>query len=401
MPDAERIRYLAELDASLPMPLERRAEILEEINAHLDDAVAGRVQLGDPPDVAEAQAQARLGPPRNLAADLARPEQSAWRLVAAAGASVRVGIGQWIYGFLLGSLILLLGLYLLSAVVWATGELLNTPWSLGFTDQGWNTMLSAGTFALGLFFAGRAMPRTASTVSRRPYAQVRPWVAAFGTVAAFGVLVLLVDMQHNAASVIAMTVAPIGFALGIYRPDLLPNRLGVPWFVIGGLLFLIPLGLVGGVSGGDGREISHESEEERLAVAGPRWTDPTMNDLSYGGGGWTGDGRAVTSTWAIEPASIPGLRDLRIEAWRGDSDFVGRLDARWNEPFAIGPIERSGARLTGTIITTDEPGVSFWRLLLTGVGPNGTRYVIADGGGGNSTFTGSVWDWISAVARDR
>ena len=139
MPDAERIRYLAELDASLPMPLERRAEILEEINAHLDDAVRGRVQLGDRPDVAEAQAQARLGPPRNLAADLARPEQSGWRLVAAVGASVRVGIGQWVYGFLLGSLILLLGLYLLSAVVWATGEFLDTQWSLGFTDQGWNT----------------------------------------------------------------------------------------------------------------------------------------------------------------------------------------------------------------------------------------------------------------------
>ncbi|MEO7295929.1 MAG: permease prefix domain 1-containing protein, partial [Candidatus Limnocylindria bacterium] len=280
MPDAERIRYLAELDASLPMPPERRAEILEEINAHLDDAVTGRVQLGDRPDVAEAQAQARLGPPRNLAADLARPEQSGWRLVAAVGASVRVGIGQWIYGFLLGSLILLLGLYLLSAVVWATGELLDTQWSLGFTDQGWNTMLSAGTFAVGLYFAGRAMPRTASTVSRHPYAQVRPWVAAVGTVAAFGVLVLLADMQHNAASVIAMTLAPISFAIGAYRPGLLPERVRWPYrFLVGAFVLVAATAGIVALSnqpGGASEDATPAGAppDRGLSAVGPWWIDP-------------------------------------------------------------------------------------------------------------------------------
>ena len=33
-------------------------------------------------------------------------------------------------------------------------------------------------------------------------------------------------------------------------------------------------------------------------------------------------------------------------------------------------------------------------------GPNGTRYVIADGGGVSGTFTGSAWDWVVAVTRD-
>jgi hypothetical protein len=76
MPEDARGRYLAELEAVLPMPDGRRSETIEEIAAHLDDAVADRVEGGADPDQAEADAQARLGSPTELARSLARTGQS-------------------------------------------------------------------------------------------------------------------------------------------------------------------------------------------------------------------------------------------------------------------------------------------------------------------------------------
>jgi NAD(P)-dependent dehydrogenase (short-subunit alcohol dehydrogenase family) len=408
MPDEQRLRYLTELDDSLPMPLERRAEVIEEINAHLDDAVTARLERGDSLAAAEAHAQARLGSAQNLAADLARPEQSAWRLFAAVGASLRTGVGQWIYGFLLGWLVLLLGVYLLSAVVWTAGEWLGTTWRFEFTDQGWNTTLTAGAIALGLYFAGRAMPRTMSTVSRRPFTQVRQWVAAFGTMSAFGVLVFAADMPHNWASAIGATLAPIGFAVGAYRPGLLPGRVRWPYHVIvGAFLLVAALSAMFALSNQPGGASEHvtagEPGDRGLAVVGPWRNDPMTSDepllWSIYLGDQTGEGERYE--WELNGnAAMAGLRGLRVEAWHSNASPHGELDQRYDEPFAVAPIERTGRMLTASLDTASTPGVSSWELIVTGVGRDGTRYIVDAGTILSSTFTGSVWDWIVAVSAD-
>ena len=61
-------------------------------------------------------------------------------------------------------------------------------------------------------------------------------------------------------------------------------------------------------------------------------------------------------------------------------------------------LERDGALSATWLVTTTEPGISMWELFLTGAGADGRRYVIASGGGGNSTFTGAVWDWVMAIS---
>jgi len=59
-----------------------------------------------------------------------------------------------------------------------------------------------------------------------------------------------------------------------------------------------------------------------------------------------------------------------------------------------------GRTLSASLDTTSTPGVNAWELIVTGVGSDGTRYVVDAGTILSSTFTGSVWDWVVVVARD-
>ena len=406
MAEDRRIRFLSELDASLPMPLERRAEVIEEINAHLDDAVAARVEHGDAPDAAEAYAQRRLGAPGDLARDLARPEQSAWRLLVAVGAGVRMGVGQWIYGFMLGWLMLLLAIYSLFGALQLADRLLETGWIFGFTDQGWNTLITSGAFAFGLYFAGRAVPRTVGIASRRVAGEVRPWVAAIGTLAAFGLFVFVIEMPQNWASAIGMAAAPMAFGLGAYWPHLLPSRIRARFLAVLGAFVLVPMiGLMslGARSSGGVEMTEGEPADRGLSMIGPWWDDqmsgeePVMWNIRLGDPRGTGQ----PYEWELNgDAALAGLRSVRVEAWHVDMQAVApQLDADHREPFAVAPFERDGRTLTARLDTSSTPGTDAWELVVTGVGSDGTRYILDAGTILNSTFNGTAWDWIVAVRR--
>lgn len=404
MGEEQRVRFLAELDASLPMPLERRAEVVEEINAHLDDAVAARVEHGDGLDAAETYAQRRLGAPGDLARDLARPEQSAWRLLVAVGAGVRMGVGQWIYGFMLGWLALLLGIYALFGAVQLANRLFETGWTFGFTDQGWNTLITSGAFAFGLYFAGRAVPRTVSITSRRVAGEVRPWVAAIGTFATFGLFVFVIEMPQNWASAIGMATAPLAFGLGAYRPHLLPSRIRPRFLIVAGAFVLVPIiGLMslGTRSSGAAEVTDGEPADRGLWTIGPWWADPMAGGEPVLWNIRLGDPRGAGDPYEWElngDAALAELRELRVEAWHVDVRAAGPQLADHPEPFAVAPIGRDGRTLTAWLDTSSTPGADSWELVVTGVGSDGTRYILDAGTILNSTFHGSAWDWIVAVS---
>ncbi len=402
MPDDERDRYLAELERLLPFRPARRAEILEEIGTHLDDAADERRARGIPADRAEADAQARLGTPADLARELARPEQSAWRVLAGAGAGMRASVGPWIYGYLWASVILIVAFFLAAGLAQLAGHLLSIDIQIN-TSGGWNSALTAFAIAVALYFAGRAATDAASVNSHRLRSEVRPWVAVAGTLVAAVILVWLMELPQNWASVIAIGLAPGAVAIGAYRPDLLPRRPGVPWVVIGGLLLLIPIGILlsaGGSVGAEGGTIDVEGAHEpdrRIELVGPWWSEEGDGQAIIGSGWGSAEG-GVEGRWEVESrASLAGLRDLRAEAWHSDPVEPWRLDDRYRAPFATAPVQRDGTMLRATIVTTDSIDVSTWELILTGVGPDGVRYVLGAGSGGASSFTGSVIDWIAAV----
>lgn len=402
MPDEQRDRYLDELDHLLPFPPERRAEIIEEISAHLDDAVAERIDRGVAADRAEADAQARLGVARHLARELARPEQSTRRLLAAAGSGVLAGVGPGLYGYIFGLVLLLVLSLAVAGAVQLLGTPLNRDWTMLMGDGGWNTLLMAGAVALGLYSAGRAIAEAVAVGSRRLYADVRLPVALIGTLLAGIFLTLVIDVQQNAASVIGLAAAPLAFGLGALRPELLPRRFVGSWVLFGGLVVLVPLGAFLAMVGpgpGASVSISQATWERRVEAVGPWWMGPEATEQLLTSSGWgTGQVGEIRTSWEVASGvSLVGLRDLRAEAWRSDPQGMGLLDTQYRAPFAVAPVEVEGRMLTAELVTTREPGVSSWMIVLTGVGPDGVRYVLDASSGGSSTFTGTAWEWIVAV----
>jgi HAAS domain-containing protein len=401
MVDDARTRYLADLDAALPFPPEQRAEIVEEIATHLGDAVAERVERGVDPDQAEADAQGRLGSPTQLARSLARPEQSLWRLLAATGPAIWSGTGHWIYGYLFGTLIVLVGTLALAALVQAVGLLLRTGWTLQTSDGGWNSMLVATAIGFGCYFAGRVLPDRFGRRSRRLSADVRPWVVAASVPLVAAITIFVIDAPQNWASVVAYAIAPLGLVVGAWWPDVLHGRTRLA--VIAIVFTLLLTGILAASVASSMRSAQPlevpTSRDRGLAVVGPEWRPPTSPiPPAFESSSWGDGGEAIR--WEGELShgvSLAGFHDLRLEAWRS-MEYGYELDPAYDAPFAVAPVKNEDGSYSADIVTTREPGVGAWTLIVTGIGEDGVRYVIDAGGGGSSTFTGSAWDWIVAVA---
>lgn len=394
MPECSRDDYLAELDALLPFPSERRAEILEEIGAHLDDAATD--------GLSESRAQARLGTPVDLARELARPEQSAMRVLAAAGAGVRAAIGPWLYGYLLAALVVFVALWVTSAVLMVVSQLVARDVFISVSG-GWSTAATAIPLAVALFFAGRAATSAASVTARRVRSDVQPWVAGIGTALAAVVLIFVMEGPQNLGSVIALFVAPLGVSLGAYRPKLVASRPRIaPMTAIVAALLLIALSLLAWAvmppTTHVGEEIPAETWEQRTAIVGPTWGS-TDAPLLITSSSWSSDDGVISAEWQPQrPGQLARFSDLRLEAWHARDGSSWQFDRSYRAPFAIGAVQVTDGVLTGSVVTDRDPDVAEWHLVLTGRAPDGVRYVLDASGSGQSSFTGSAWDWVLAVS---
>jgi hypothetical protein len=246
------------------------------------------------------------------------------------------------------------------------------------------------------------MPSAVSVASRRPYRSVRPWVVVITTVAAAAWLIFAIEVPHNWASVVGFAVAPAAVALGAYRPGLVPDRARLPILVVLVLFLVIP---ILGLSLTSGGSISGQPTEARdpgdrgLSIVGPWLVGPmeeTGTPIAWSKGYTAQGGQSVRYEWEVaNPSAVADLRDLRVEAWRS-TGMDGQLDSAFREPFATAPVTREGRLLHGDMVTTREPGVGAWELILTGVADDGVRYVLDAGTILDGTFTGTVWDWMVA-----
>jgi hypothetical protein len=269
-------------------------------------------------------------------------------------------------------------------------------------------MLVALAGALGLYCAGRVIPHRLARASRWLERDVRPWAVIATTIVAAVISTLAVDLPQNWASVVALALAPLAVAAGAYWPRLVPSGLrayaAVVVLALGLPIAMVALG--GGMTSTSGVDVEEltpaPSTDRHLAHIGPQWhaMDGWDDPDGINGQGWSraSDGRIEWHA-SFPTAVFSELNDLRLEAWRTDREGFA-IDRSFEAPFATAVPVRRGTEVTASIDTQSEPGVEAWDLVLTGVGPDGVRYVVSAGAGGTSTFTGSVWDWVTAVIDD-
>src|SRR5262245_1305552 len=95
-------RYLERLETHLRMPPDAAGNVLDELAAHIDDAITAGIAEGLTPADAERRALERPGPPDGLGSALRRAHQTRRRLLAAAGSGVWHGAQGTVRGYLGG-----------------------------------------------------------------------------------------------------------------------------------------------------------------------------------------------------------------------------------------------------------------------------------------------------------
>jgi hypothetical protein len=397
-----RDQYLAHVSGLLPLPGPRRAEVLEELAAHLGDGEADLIAQGLAPDAAETEVLRRLGSPDQLARSLLRAHQTRSELLAAAGAGVVAAVRSGIYGALAGWFLVALASLLATVVLQNMRPTLGQP--SGWTP-GWNSVITGAGGVIGAALAGAAAVRAVAARSWRPVSEIRLAVAVAGAIVVAYLALVLAQETLNWASVVAYLAVPMAFVIGV-RFD----RLGHPHrrrlLAATTLLFAVALvlGTAGGFAGSSSGSFSMEWNDEShgYAMIAPWWQQPGSADADIVDSemSW-GTNRFSSITIDADSAAVAAqFSDARFEAWRAEPPRDGwALLPGQLGPYATAPVFVDRAAFSGAIALDQAPDVEWSQVVLTAAGPDGHRYLLWASGPQQSEFFGSVASWFAALAR--
>jgi hypothetical protein len=409
----DRNDYLQQIADRLPFDDAQKVEILHELAAHLADSTAHLENQGLSPAVAERAAVERLGPAERLADELTTARRTPRRLLAAAGAGTLAAAGGVIYGYLSAALALS-GVSIAAVIVGSYVHWFGPSTGYGL-DGSTITLVALG---VGAYVAAR---RLTVTVAGRAGYHVRSARRATGLVGGGLVLIYALVGRRGALNwpeVGIVLSLPAWFVAGAWRSGGLrfPSR---QWRLqVIGLALVVVLAAFGLNFGeqatGEGSGGFHPSGVERLGL-------PTPDAITAA---TVGDGIAATTTGSTQVfidisdrSLLAGWTDFRIEAWPGiaqpgtDPGLAGVIDPAANAPFAVEPADLepglrsngavalapNGAELSGSVRIDRSPSLSLAWIALTGVAPDGHRYVLEGPSFKTTTFNGTALDWLSAV----
>ena len=417
----EREEFLQRIADGLPFDEAEKLDILHELAAHLADSTARLEADGLPLDAAEQTALDRLGSPERLAAELTRARRTPRRLLAAAGAGTWAAVSGVVYGYLFGLLVLVGASFVTIPLAAGVVRLFGGSWG-SLLDNTAMTLLALG---VGMYVAGL---KVTSVVAARAGYHIRAarrvttalggaLIAGFALVGWSGILTWL--------DVAILLSLPAWFVVGAWRSTAaaFPSR---RWRlqILGMMLVIVPLGLVLGAGQqpqGSGSGWS-PADVERIALPTPEAVAAAQG-IESGGGNF--GGIETIGTVIRDPAVLAGWRDLRVEAWRG-TGVVGidpnlmALDPAARGPFAVGPagfetpgqtprwmwgsgnaVPDGSVRLSGSVRVDRSPNVTLAWVAITGLGPDGRRYVINGPLFDSTSFSGTAWDWFAAIIEGR
>ncbi len=408
--------YLERMTGALALPAGDVAEVRAELIDHLQDSIATLEAEGFEREAAIREALGRLGPPAELGRQLRAAHQSTRRLLAGAGGGVFAAGGGFVLGYLGGAaLALLLALVLatVAAVLTLVGVHLPdiTSSSSGYAT---NSLMLSFILAVAAAFATRYAVRTSAGLSRRaPRTVAVFWAAAavlgFGWYALFGI-----RGQQSWLGVASEVFIPLAAVAGAFvrieRPMPHVGRWAIVCSAISVGVLVLGLAAVSGSSVSGTGQV-HESQPadlhlDTVAPAAPAAWLPTDDYVVIGQDGGQASATHVDAQ-VISPSSgalplAPALinwRDLRFEAWHGqpmqESGAIG-IDTHYTGALTVQPAVLQGKSLQADFhFERMRDARSLW-VVLTGVGPDGSRYRLGDGSGNWTKFYGSAWDWLTA-----
>jgi hypothetical protein len=408
MPEPAVDAYLAAIGAELRLPEPWATEVLDEIAAHLTDGIDEGTRAGLTADDAAAAAIARLGPPDGLARDLRRAHQTPRRLAAGLAGGAVAAVGGAVRGTILGYVSMLAVAVLVFILVTLLQRLTGLRLGLaGVPPESWTDTIGAVAVAVGAFTAARAATLTVATRSRRDPWRLGRWLAVPGMVAAGAWAVFGASVALSWPVVLALLAVPGAFAAGALlglgqRAPRLPTR-SVAAALLAGVLLpagaLLVLGEqtsneLSALGGGPYATVDDLWHAEGLDLVG-RPAPPAMTGVLGGSSLELGGGVATERFQVTNAGALHGWSDLRLEAWRmTPTDF--HIAPGQTAPFAIAPASLIDGALSGSVRVDRTRGVETYGVLLTGVAPDGVRYVLAGPDGGQTAFRGTVWEWFTA-----
>lgn len=394
--------YLAEIGARLPLPDPQRAEVLEELAAHLGDGVADLVAHGRDPEAAESEVLRRLGSPDELAQGLVRARQTPSQLLAAAGAGVVAALRSGLYGAIAGWLLVTLAAALATVGLQLLRPVLGLPEWSGWSP-GWNSVITGAGLAIGAALGGAAAVRVVSARSWHRASEVRLVVAVVGAVVIGYFALVSATESLNWASVLAYLAIPAAFLVGVRFERLGPPRGRQIVLATAGLLVgVLAVGAGGGFTSRGAQPYSWDEHSHGYEMIAPWWQEmgSPNADIVSSGEGWGAPGIDSVTVQASSEAVLAKFTGFRLEAWRAQAPEDGwALVAGQTRPFATATPSTDGATVSGTIAFNSKPGVDWAQVVLTANGPDGHRYLLWASGPQQSEFFGSVASWFAAIAR--
>ena len=408
--------FLREVADGLPFGERERAEIVEELRAHLDDTIAGLKDEGLASDLAQRTALGRLGPPARLARDLTQARRSTRRLLAAAGAGSWAVVTSGVYGAVVG--------LILATLAWFAAALL-----VRFVGPFAFDSLSFIAIGAGVYAAGSALvPIVAARAGYRG-APVRRVLAAGGAILLAIWALVGWSGPLDIVGVVAILSLPLWWIAGTWRR----SRFGRgSWRAFGGLLIVaVVVTLTAQVAQSRLRD---SVSPDFLANGGDlglsRIGTPAPADIAalvtgtgeLSGQGKSGVGLAVVTFDISDATKLADWTDFRIEAWRaadpggmsptpvsqGATAPFGVEPAAWSPPGQLpqGGLTWSGSdpwgpnakTLSGMLRLDRTPWVTAAWVAITGVAPDGIRHTLGDPQFMEATFNGTALQWLLAVA---
>ncbi len=392
---------------------DRAREVVDELAAHIADTTDALVGEGLDRERAEREALARLGDARELGRGLRRANRTTRRLLAGATggawAATKAGLGGLLIAY--GAMVLLvLGLLMLVSLL---NRAFSTEISLQSSDRGWNTVFLGGVLWFAAARAATAAVAVASARSLWRASEIRPWVAVAGAAITAVAVGGLWPMSHNWASVLVVGSVPVAAVIGALRATgEPPRRIRGSWSVpaaIAGFALLpailliwagapaqVSLRMIESPTYASIADMERAHRYDRIASLLPEsWRDEAQAAVETGiaGGFATMTARNVTdlpdTTW----------RDVRLEVWPvGGADTAPSVVTGY-EPLAVVKTTRVDGRYAATVRIDRLPTVVFAGLALTGVAPDGERYLLVPPHPQQTAFDGTIADWFAALGR--